>query len=46
MIFEVEGWIYYQAAMFAVIVLLNIKPIIVGVMPIIKKVVSKFARSA
>ena len=46
MIFEVEGWVYYQAAMFAVIVLLNIKPIIVGVMPIIKKVVSKFARSA
>jgi O-antigen/teichoic acid export membrane protein len=46
MIFEVEGWIYYQAAMFAVIVLLNIRPIIVGVMPIIKKVLSKFTRTA
>lgn len=46
MVFEINGWVYYQVAFFALIVLLNIKPIIVGVMPIIKKVVSKFARSA
>ena len=46
MVFEINGWVYYQVALFALIVLLNIKPIIVGVMPIIKKVVSKFARSA
>lgn len=46
MIFEIEGWIIYQAAGFALIVLLNIKPIIIGIMPIIKKVISKFARTA
>jgi O-antigen/teichoic acid export membrane protein len=46
MIFEVDGWIFYQAAGFVLIVLLNIKPIIVGVMPIIKKVISKFTRTA
>ena len=46
MVFEVSGWIYMQAALFVLIVLLNIKPIIIGVMPIIKKVLSKFARTA
>ena len=46
MIFEIEGWIYYQAIAFALIILLNIKPIIVGIMPIIKKVLSKFVRTA
>jgi len=46
MIFEVEGWIFYQAAGFVLIVLLNIKPIIVRIMPIIKKVISKFTRAA
>lgn len=45
MVFEINGWMYYQVVLFVLIVLLNIKPIIVGVMPIIKKVVSKFARS-
>ena len=46
MIFEIDGWIFYQAAGFVLIVLLNIKPIIVGIMPIIRKVISKFARTA
>jgi len=46
MVFEINGWMYYQAALFVLIVLLNIKPIIVGVMPIIRKVISKFTRSA
>ena len=46
MVFEINGWFYYQAALFVLIVLLNIKPIIVGIMPIIKKVVSRFVRSA
>ena len=46
MVFEINGWIYYQVALFVLIVLLNIKPIIVGIMPIIKKVVSRFVRSA
>ena len=45
MVLEIRGWIYYQAAMFALIVLLNIRPIIIGIMPIVKKVFSKFARS-
>jgi O-antigen/teichoic acid export membrane protein len=46
MVFEIEGWMYYQAVAFVLIVLLNIKPIIIGILPIIKKVISKFARSA
>ncbi len=46
MVFEVEGWIAFQAIGFILIVLLNIKPIIIGVMPIIKKVIAKFARTA
>ena len=46
MIFEIEGWVYYQVIAFVLIILLNIKPIIVGMMPIIKKVLAKFARTA
>ncbi len=45
MILEIKGWIYYQIALFALIVLLNIKPIIVGVMPIIKKIFGKLQRN-
>jgi O-antigen/teichoic acid export membrane protein len=44
-VFEINGWIYYQVAILALIVLFNIKPIIVGIMPIIKKIVSKLTRS-
>jgi O-antigen/teichoic acid export membrane protein len=45
MVFEINGWIYYQVAILALIVLFNIVPIIVGIMPIIKKIVSKLTRS-
>ena len=37
MIFETEGWLYYQCALFVLIVLINIKPIIDGIMPILKR---------
>ncbi len=46
MIFEVRYWMAYQAAIFVLIIVLNIKPILIGIMPIIKKVFSKFVRSA
>lgn len=41
MLFEIQGWIYYQLALFSVIVLVNIKPILDGVMPILKRYVFK-----
>ncbi len=41
MVFEIEGWIYYQCIMFAVIVFFNIKPILDGIIPIIKRYVLK-----
>lgn len=41
MIFEINGWIYYQVCIFAIIVLFNIKPIISGIMPIIRKILGK-----
>jgi O-antigen/teichoic acid export membrane protein len=37
MIFQIDGWVYYQLALFALIVLINIKPIIDGILPIIKR---------
>ena len=37
MIFETEGWLYYQCALFVLIVLINIKPIIDGIMPILNR---------
>ena len=41
MVFEIEGWIYYQCVMFGVIVLVNIKPILDGIIPIFKRYVLK-----
>jgi O-antigen/teichoic acid export membrane protein len=41
MIYEIPGWIYYQCLMFAVIVLVNIKPILDGVVPLFKRYVLK-----
>ena len=43
MIFENNGWIYYQAGLFILIVLINIKPIIDGILPIIKRFASKLS---
>lgn len=37
MIFETEGWLYYQCVLFVLIVLINIKPIIDGIMPILNR---------
>lgn len=37
MIFEIKGWVYYQIVLFALIVLVNIKPIIMGIMPVAKR---------
>ena len=41
MVFETEGWIYYQCIFFIVIVLVNIKPILDGIIPIFKRYVFK-----
>lgn len=41
MIYEIPGWIYYQCLLFAVIVLVNIKPILDGVVPLFKRYVLK-----
>ena len=41
MVFEVNGWIYYQFVLFALIVTINIKPIIDGIAPIVKRFLSK-----
>lgn len=46
MILEINGWIYYQIVLFAVIVILNIKPILDGIIPIIKRLSARIgARS-
>lgn len=42
MIFEINGWVYYQIGLFAVIVLFNIKPIVAGLIPIVRKILGKF----
>ena len=41
MVFEIEGWVYYQIALFTVIIVINMKPIIDGIMPIIKRIILK-----
>lgn len=41
MVFEIEGWAYYQIALFTVIIVINMKPIIDGIMPIIKRFILK-----
>lgn len=41
MIYEIPRWIYYQCLLFAVIVLVNIKPILDGVIPLFKRYVLK-----
>jgi len=41
MLYEVKGWIYFQCIMFAIIVLLNIKPILKGIIPVFKRYVLK-----
>lgn len=41
MVFEIEGWVYYQIALFTVIIVINMKPIIDGIMPIIKRFILK-----
>jgi O-antigen/teichoic acid export membrane protein len=41
MVLEVKGWIYYQCLMFVIIVIINIKPIIDGVTPILKRFIFK-----
>lgn len=41
MVFEIEGWVYYQCGLFIAIVLLNIKPILDGIIPIFKRYVIK-----
>lgn len=41
MVFEIDGWIYYQCALFIAIVLLNIKPILDGIMPILRRFMFK-----
>lgn len=41
MVFEIDGWIYYQSALFVAIVLLNIKPILEGIIPVLKRFVFK-----
>lgn len=41
MVFEVKGWVYYQIALFTVIIVINMKPIIDGIMPIIKRFILK-----
>ncbi len=46
MILEIEGWVYYQIALFALIILLNIKPITAGIMPIINRLAGKLRRNA
>lgn len=46
MIFEINGWVYYQAGLFVMIVLFNIKPIIDGVLPIIKRFAGRLPHRA
>jgi O-antigen/teichoic acid export membrane protein len=41
MVLEINGWVYYQIALFTVIIVINMKPIIDGIMPIIKKFLFK-----
>ena len=41
MVFEIEGWVYYQIALFTVIIVINMKPIVDGIMPIIKRFILK-----
>ena len=41
MVFEIDGWIYYQCALFIAIVLLNIKPILDGIIPILRRFMFK-----
>ncbi len=41
MIFEIKGWMICQAVIFALIVLINIRPIIAGVMPVIKRFIGR-----
>jgi len=41
MIFEIPGWVYCQIALFIVIIIINMKPIIDGIMPIIKRFLLK-----
>lgn len=41
MVFEIEGWVYYQIALFTVVIVINMKPIIDGIMPIIKRFILK-----
>ena len=41
MVFEIDGWIYYQCALFLVIVILNIKPILDGILPIVRRYLFK-----
>lgn len=41
MVYEINGWIYFQCIMFTVIVLVNIKPILDGVVPVFKRYIFK-----
>ena len=41
MVFEVKGWVYYQIVLFTVIIVINMKPIIDGIIPIIKRIILK-----
>ncbi len=45
MIFEINGWVYFQIGLFVLIVLSNIKPIISGILPVIKRFLGKLQKT-